>query len=767
MAVGRVWFREQVARKALPPATGQGSMNRGAMALAGVAAAMLLSGASALLYQLGWQRILVLFTGSDSVSSAIIASLFLAGLGIGSLLGGEATRRLQPRGALLGFLACEAVVALWGWNSADILHAIVEQAWTLLPHGLASSLAVATVTLLPPTIVMGMGFPLLVRAVIAQADAAPRQVTLLYGLNTLGGGLAAATGWLLMVPLGLPGMVGLAAGANVLAALIVWAAWAAMGPRPAAAAAPRAGRGGEPAGVWFWCWVFGVSGLIAVSLEVAWFRIVGVSSQYTSYVFGITLGVFLLADAAGMLAGAALVRRVRDPLRAFLTLQLLAVALALAIVIALGHLYTVPKYLYLFNVESHGLNSGHLRRLVTVAIALVAPPAFLIGASYPLVQKAVQDDDSRIGRRTAWIQTANIAGNSIGGLLTGLVLLHLLGTTRTLILLALLTVALAVVALRVGRVAMVRRDPRSWLVAALAVSVVLLAIVMPDGRKFWLRVHSSHFSPDSFDGEDRTGVAILKLENGQGPFYIQGFAQSGVPFSAGHAALGALGPLVHPDPKRALVVGVGAGGTPYAASVRPGLERIDAVEIVAPVADVLQGFANRYPDSAVARLLADPRVALITADARPVVAAARGFYDVIEADAILPHTSGSTNLYSVEYFRLVRRALAPGGIAVQWAPTPAVIAGFLQVFPHVVLVQPSSILLGSDSAVPFDHLKIQHTLRSDPQVREHFLAAGVQPVDIEAMSAGPPQIWGPDSPRPETRPNTDLRPFDEYALPAF
>lgn len=737
------------------------------MALAGVAAAMLLSGASALLYQLGWQRILVLFTGSDSVSSAIIASLFLAGLGIGSLLGGEATQRLQPRGALFGFLACEAAVALWGWNSADVLHGIVEQAWALLPHSLASNLLVAALALLPPTIIMGMGFPLLVRAVVAHAAAAPRQVTLLYGLNTLGGGLAAATGWLLMAPLGLPGLVGLAAGANVLAALIVWAAAAAMGSRAVPVASARTARDGEPAGVWFWCWVFGVSGLIAVSMEVAWFRIVGVSSQYTSYVFGVTLGVFLLADAAGMLAGAALVRRVRDPLRAFLVLQLLAVTAALAIVIALGHLYTVPKYLYLFNVESHGLNAGHLRRLVTVALMLVAPPAFLIGASYPLVQKAVQDDDARIGRRTAWIQAANIAGNSIGGLLTGLLLLHWFGTPATLTLLALLTVLLAAVAMRLGRPAVTVRQPSAWLVAGLALSVVLLAVLMPSGRKFWLRVHSSHFSPESFDAEDRTGVTILKLENGQGPFYIQGFAQSGVPFAAGHAALGALGPLVHPDPKKALVVGVGAGGTPYAASVRPGLERIDAVEIVAPVASVLKGFAARYPDSAVARLLADPRVTLITGDARPVVAAARGFYDVIEADAILPHTSGSTNLYSVEYFRLVRRALAPGGIAVQWAPTPAVTAGFLQVFPHVVLVQPSSILLGSDSPIPFDQGKLQDALRNDPHVREHFLAAGVQPTDIEAMSAAPPQIWGPDSARPDTRPNTDLRPFDEYTLPAY
>jgi spermidine synthase len=115
----------------------------------------------------------------------------------------------------------------------------------------------------------------------------------------------------------------------------------------------------------------------------------------------------------------------------------------------------------------------------------------------------------------------------------------------------------------------------------------------------------------------------------------------------------------------------------------------------------------------------------------------------------------------------VRRALAPGGIAVQWAPTPAVTAGFLQVFPHVVLVYPSSILLGSDSPIPFDHLKIQEALRNDPQVRGHFLAAGVQPDDIEAMSSAPPRIWGPDSARPDTRANTDLRPYDEYALPAY
>ena len=66
------------------------------------------------------------------------------------------------------------------------------------------------------------------------------------------------------------------------------------------------------------------------------------------------------------------------------------------------------------------------------AVVLVAPPAFLLGMSFPIAQKAVQQDPAVVGRNVGIVQLANILGNTAGAVVTGLVLLHLLGTAGTL-----------------------------------------------------------------------------------------------------------------------------------------------------------------------------------------------------------------------------------------------------------------------------------------------------------------------------------------------
>ena len=60
-----------------------------------------LSGSGALLCQVVWQRMLGIFAGSDTVSAALVVGAFLAGLGLGSLLGAKAADRLAPDRALL------------------------------------------------------------------------------------------------------------------------------------------------------------------------------------------------------------------------------------------------------------------------------------------------------------------------------------------------------------------------------------------------------------------------------------------------------------------------------------------------------------------------------------------------------------------------------------------------------------------------------------------------------------------------------------------
>ena len=67
------------------------------------------SGASALVYQVAWQRILALHTGVGIASIAVIVASFMAGIGLGSHLGGVLSTHLAPPRALRTFGLLEEV----------------------------------------------------------------------------------------------------------------------------------------------------------------------------------------------------------------------------------------------------------------------------------------------------------------------------------------------------------------------------------------------------------------------------------------------------------------------------------------------------------------------------------------------------------------------------------------------------------------------------------------------------------------------------------
>jgi spermidine synthase len=263
--------------------------------------------------------------------------------------------------------------------------------------------------------------------------------------------------------------------------------------------------------------------------------------------------------------------------------------------------------------------------------------------------------------------------------------------------------------------------------------------------------------------EDKTGLSLLKMANDQDSrLYIQGHSQSRLPFDTVHVFLGAIGPLTHGNPRRVLVIGSGTGGTPYAAGLHPGTERVRVVEIVAPVIDTLRRYVDGKGASGVDSLLTNPKFEIVVADGRHALALDAARYDVIEADAILPKTSLSGLLNSQEFFRQVRGKLAPGGLYVQWAPTERTIETFRSVFPYVTMVHPA--LLGSDRPIPFSRQKILELL-ARPEIDIHLASARIDRAEllkwfedkkIEPLNEG--QVVAAGSP------NTDFFPRDEYYL---
>lgn len=713
----------------------------------------LLSGASALVYQTAWHRLLGLFSGADSVSSAVVVGAFLLGIGLGSLIAGFFVDRLGRRQALVAFALCEIAVAAYAVLTPWLFHDVLFGRYVVLAQSRLLTFGVAFGALVLPTFMMGLSLPLLSRAVVETIERAAIDVGKLYFVNTLGAGLGAlGAGWWLIGHVGYDGAITTGAAINVVVGL--GALFAASRTRRDA----NIGRTGARPGLALdgplarWCLLVFASGFVAVSLQIVWYRVVGVLLQGNAYAFSSVLGLLLIADALGMLWGVKVVPRLADPERTFLRIQAWVALSAIAGVWLLHEIFLLPDFARHF-IDHDPLEGkpGDLPLLIGATLLLVLPSSVLIGFTFPLAQRAVQDDHARIGHRVAWIQVFNIAGNSAGSLGTGLLLLHWFGTTGTLRLIALVGLLFLLPLLRLPK------RP----VAAFA-GLALVALGLPGNGEFWARIHRVGPGDIGIAGEDRTGAVLLrKHADGTSRLFIQGHAQSGIPFWTPHGFLGAIGPLIHPAPVDVLAIGVGSGGTPFAAGINPATRHVRAIEIVEPVYDVLRGFSALPEGGEIKRIFADTRYDWVVGDGRRDLFLGQGRYDIIQADAILPKTSHSGLLNSVEFFREVRAHLKPGGIAVQWAPTERVRRSFRAAFPHVVEAHPA--LIGSDLPIALDRGVLLARFDA-PEIQARLASAAVDIVELRRwferaeIRGIPPLVAG------TTDLNTDLFPRDEYYL---
>ena len=164
--------------------------------------------------------------------------------------------------------------------------------------------------------------------------------------------------------------------------------------------------------------------------------------------------------------------------------------------------------------------------------------------------------------------------------------------------------------------------------------------------------------------------------------------------------LGHVPALVHPNPRRILVVGVGAGVTAGTFVIHPEVERIVICEIEPRV----PASARAYFGEENHRVFEDPRVELIFDDARHFLQTTQEKFDIITSDPIHPWVRGAATLYSLEYLELVKQHLEPGGVVTQWVPlyetdarsVKSEIATLARVFPDTTLWNPDLLEEGYD-----------------------------------------------------------------------
>jgi spermidine synthase/MFS family permease len=731
--------------------------------IATISVLFFLSGFTALLYQVAWQRMLGLFSGSDVRSVTIIIASYLAGLGLGNLIGGWYSDRATNRQCVRIYGACNLGIAAFAVLSRFLFYDWLFLRWRYLADSSILMLIIVFCSLLIPTSLMGLSLPLLSKAVSRHAKDAASRIGLLYGVNTLGSGIGTfLSGWYIIGTIGYEKTVYFGAAISALVGAIALICAERFTNQNYSQEIQDTNLFKDQSSFFKqWCWLVFLSGFSAISLEIIWFRVLDIALQSNAYTYAHLLTFILVSNACGSLIGAKAIKFIKQPKKVFLLIQGMVAAYAAISIWAIGSYWQDYPDLRadIGYINPSNLSFAVFFKYLIVPIVMMVLPNLLLGFYFPLVQKAVQVHDDRIGRRVGLILIANILGNTAGSLLTGLVLLQYLGTANSLRLL---------VIIGLGFVIAIRPNwKKARFTTTLAVILVATIIFFPNNHRLWAALHGVKPGTYFIVAEDSTGVAAIAEENNQGKLFASGQVQANFPYLHLHALLGTVPALLHPNPNQIMIIGLGSGGTPHTLGANPLTKQVQVVELMGAELPVLQKYAQTPIGKPLKALFQDSRYQFVVGDGRRELTLADRKFDIIEADAIQPWRSRAGMLYSQEFFQEVRSHLADGGMFVEWDVGRAAAQTFRNVFPYVTRVKLSkdlSVLFGSDRLIRFDKNSLLTQL-NNPEVISFLNQAEV---NLEALrrdlQAAQVQMYSHAQDGQPQAVNTDLFPRAEYYL---
>jgi spermidine synthase len=592
---------------------------------------------------------------------------------------------------LVAFFGCTIVFGLPVLG--DWMRPVWQTLWSHQPTLLALRFMVSFLILLVPTTAMGLTLPVIIEDRALRQTNFGRAIAFLYGSNTLGAVVGALLGETCLIKaFGLRG-TGLAAGlavclAAVMALLVARYSRDDVSPESKFPLRVDA-RYRAP---WRLLMVSFGTGCILLCLEVVWFRFLRLYVASSPTAFAIMLAVVLAGIGFGGIAAGAIHRggaRLNHLLPIFLLLAAIATLLS-----------------YLFFPERlaqsrTGVFDLPWRVVALLSIALMFPVAFFSGILFPSLVAGVQTSVGDRMNSTGITTLFNTAGAAAGPLLASFLLLPGLGYQWSLLLCTAGYLLLSVIVSE--RSSWSIRQPVGLITIALCACATLLLAILPYHRA------ESHFEharrPYETEGHDTMLAHVVRRIEGTSdtwqllrrdlfgePYYYRlltnAFSMSATtPRSQRYMRLFAYLPLAfRPESKDVLLLCYGCGVTADALLHGPNVRRMDAVDIskeVFALADFYTGISYSNP-------LRDPRVHAIMQDGRFFLQASPQQYDIISGEPPPPKVAGSVNLYTQEFFSLMKSRLKDGGIVTFWLPinqlkvdeAKAILRAFHNVFPN-------------------------------------------------------------------------------------
>ncbi len=729
------------------------------------------------MYQVVWFKYLSLFLGNTTYAQTMVLASFMSGLAIGAAWWGKRADRSRNPLALYGWL--ELGIGLYclayPWFLRVVKDAFIQ---VVLSAGwpsdsaivLVLKLVVSLITLLIPTILMGGTLPVLVRFISERIEDSGKNVAVLYFLNSFGAVVGSFLGGLFFIPnVGLLLTIYAAVAVNLIigvAALLLSRRFQEYSVATPESTDTSVGEFTDRQ-IFLAIGVAGLSGFAAMVYEVCWVRLLQPILGSSTYSFSLMLIAFI----TGITLGSWIVARLFDRLKnlfGFLAVCQLGVAISLALTIPLYN--RLPYYLWTIGSVLSRNESAYpvflaLEFFLCVAIMIV--PTVFLGMTLPVASRIASRRIDVLGASVGNVFSVNTVGTVVGSLSAGLLLIPLIGVRHTLEVGLALNALLGLAVLTEDRLYSRRRK------TAVQVVLAALCVLYLTGAARWNRevglmsifrqIAWNAPPPSSFSEFTREAAEKKILFYKEGASATVAVAEVG-PFSSRSRSLFINGkvdasdkldlptqvllgqyPMVfHPNPRRALVIGLGSGVTTGSMLTHP-IEAVDCVEISPEVVE-----ASRLFDDVSRRPLDDPRVHLHIDDALAFLKLSKAPYDVIVSEPSNTWVAGVGNLFSREFFELCKQRLTPGGLMVQWFhvyemgdPTfQLVVRTFRESFPHLLLWQSLKrdiILFGSQEPLVFDYEALKEKFKREA-VRNDLERVGIPDVmtllSLQMLSEG-------------------------------
>ncbi len=700
-----------------------------------------LSGFTSLVYESLWIRSFSIAFGSTTLSMSLVIAIFFFGLAAGSLLGAQWNSRiLRPRLVYAGLEAFIGVYCFFLYYTFSELPAVLSFFATLNtspPTVLILKFFSTLILITPPTVAMGMTFPLMVRLLSPADRSVAQNVSRVYAINTLGALCGAFLSGFALIPwFGLWGTHSLMVILNLNIFLV-------LVRRPTESPIQKKnlippGNVDKSADLFRTLVLFSsaVVGFVAVGAEIVWNKYITLFLGTNIYGVSLTLSIFLF----GIFLGSFLLSRLKTKHRSS-RLYIGLYALSLITTLLSSHLLDqAPLLAYQWKDFFH---SGLLSSKTLVVTLILLPPTALFGALLPLTIHLLCANNTDSPKFSGRVYSINTLGGILGSLTVGLFLIPRFGSATSLFYLGCLQLGtLFFLVLSLVKENKLFLIGPFWL-AATGLTLLLLPLVQLQTivqsaeysythPKATADSFASYIDQSDFDmrywAEGENSVVSLHYDiNDKGEFETQrlilksnGLSESFFNLSEPgqvpkYEGLLAVVPyLYHPEPKTAFVVGYGGGYTVEVLSSL-GLDKIRVAEIEQKIVE-----ASDYVYLGGSSILQRGNIDLKIQDARFLLSLSnQDPYDIIVSQPSHSWMSGVANLFTQDFFQIVKGRLSKKGLFSQWLnlynmdplTLQSIIRTFFEVFPHGAIFTNSAddqlILLGGISPLSLQYQKLK------------------------------------------------------------